>query len=116
MFANTLTVTISGVAKVLTRVNQDNYGSTYLLKDGTQEFRLQFRNSSENSAPETIDRHNAFFEWTVYATSTATEKYYSCTSTFRLRKSSDPAILGAMATGFATLVSAQQSGLIGGES
>jgi hypothetical protein len=116
MFANTLTVTISGVAKVLTRVNQDNYGSTYLLKDGTQEFRLQFRNSSENGNPEQIDRHNAFFEWTVYATSTATEKYYSCTSTFRLRKSSDPAILGAMATGFATLVTAQQSGLIGGES
>jgi hypothetical protein len=119
MFANTLTITIDGVANVLTRVNQDNYGSEYIKKDGTQLLKLLFRNSVEaasNGSAETTDRHNMFFEHTVFATPTASEKYYTMTATMRSRKTSDPAWLDKVAAGFITLLSAQKTGLISGES
>jgi len=119
MFANTLTITIDGTANVLTRVNQDNYGSEYVKKDATQSMILRFRNSSESSSgssPEPVDRHNMFFEHVVYATATTSEKYYTMTATMRLRKTSDPAWLDKLATGFITLLSAQKTGLVGGES
>lgn len=40
MFANTLSVTIGGTAVTLTRVNQDNFGSTYFGVDGTDKVEL----------------------------------------------------------------------------
>lgn len=116
MFANTLTITIDGVARVMTRVNQDNFGSLYLLKDATQKFSLQFRNGTDKASPENLDRHTMVFEHTVYATSTASEKYYSMTSTLRCRQTSDPTWLGKVAAGFVTLLSAQSAGMIAGES
>lgn len=117
MFANTLTITINAVARILTRVNQDNFGSTYRLKDGTQEFTLKFRNSTEPSdGVEPIDRHNMFFEHIVYATPSASEKKYTMSATIRMRKTSDPAYLAYVVPGFNTLLNAQASGLIGGES
>ena len=117
MFANTLTLTINAVARVLTRVNQDNFGSTYLLKDGTQQFTLKFRNSTEPSdGVEPVDRHNMFFEHIVYATPTTTEKKYTMSSTLRLRKTSDPAYLATVVPAFNTLLNAQAAGLITGES
>lgn len=117
MFANTLTITINAVARVLTRVNQDNYGSTYSLKDGTQQFTLKFRNSTEPSdGVEPVDRHNMYFEHIVYATPTATEKKYTMSSTIRLRKTSDPAYAAFVVPAFNTLLNAQASGLITGES
>lgn len=42
MFANTLSITIGGVAKVLNRVNQDGYGSEYYLNDGTSRYTMKF--------------------------------------------------------------------------
>ena len=116
MFANTLTITIDGIARVLTRVNQDNYGSLYQLKDATQKFVLQFRNGTDKASPENLDRHTMVFEHTVYATATTTEKYYSMTSTIRCRQTSDPTWLGKVATGFITLLAAQKDGMIAGES
>jgi hypothetical protein len=118
MFANTLTVTVNAVAKVLTRVNQDNFGSTYVLKESDGEWKLQFRNSTEKGAPgvQDIDRHNMFLERTIYATTTVTEKYFSFTSTIRVRKSSDLTVLSQIVAGAITLLSAQTAGLIAGES
>lgn len=117
MFANTLTITINSVARVLTRVNQDNYGSVYRLKDATQEFTLKFRNTTEpTDGVEPIDRHNMFFEHIVYATGGATEKKYTMSSTVRLRKTSDPAYAAFVVPAFNTLLNAQANGLIAGES
>lgn len=117
MFANTLTITINAVARVLTRVNQDNFGSTYYLKDGTQQFTLKFRNSTEPSdGVEPVERHNMYFEHVVYATPTTTEKKYTMSSTMRLRKTSDPAYLALVVPGFNTLLNTQAAGLIAGES
>jgi hypothetical protein len=118
MFANTLTITINAVAYVLTRVNQDNYGSTYIKKDATQSMTLQFRNNTESEAKTGVsfDRHNMFFEHIVYATPTTVEKKYTVSTVYRQSFGSDVTWLGQVVAGFQTLESAQKDGLIGWES
>ena len=116
MFANTLTITIDGVANVLVRVNQDNFGSTYLLKTTTGVMTLQFRNSVEKGQSTPVDRHNMFFEHRVYATATVPERLYTASTVFRLADGSDPTYLTKLAAGFITLLTAQKDGLIAGES
>jgi hypothetical protein len=73
MFADTLTVTINAVAKVMTRINQDKYSSEYLLRDTLSEFRLQIRNSSYKNkvTGKSMDRHNVELVETVYAVAPA---------------------------------------------
>ncbi len=120
MLANTLVITIDGVANTLVRVNQDNYGSEYQLKTATASMKLQIRNSIESAklpaSPEPVDRHNMFFEHTIYATPTVSEKYYTVTATMRSRRTSDPLWLDKVTAGFVTLLTAQKTAIIGGES
>lgn len=83
MFADTLTITINAVAKVLNRINQDGYSSEYYLKSSTDDFRLRLRNSSYNDKTRGIkvDRHNIELVHTVFPVAPATlstiRKYYS---------------------------------------
>jgi hypothetical protein len=116
MFANTLTLTINAIAKTLVRVNQDNFGSTYKYTSDTEIITLQFRNSVEKAVAGAVDRHNMFIEHIVFATPDATEKYYSFSATLRARRGSSPTALGYLATAAAALLSANQAGLIAGES
>lgn len=60
MFSDTLTFTVNGVAKVLQRINQDQYSSEYLLRTASDEVRLRIRNTSyrDKRANVMIDRHN----------------------------------------------------------
>lgn len=116
MFANTLTITISGTPHVLTRVNQDNFGSLYRKKTATDVMTLQFRNNTDKSGGKEHDRHNMFFEHRVYQTPTEAEKLYTVSTVYRLRDGSDPTALKAVAAGYATLLAAQKDGLIDGES
>lgn len=118
MLANTLTVTLNSVAKVLTRVNQDNFGSVYRLRSATELITLQIRNTEEKAtikAPA-IERHNMFFEHTVFATPTTAAEYYSVSAVMRMYTVSDPVKLGYAVTGFNTLLNAQAAGIISGES
>jgi hypothetical protein len=69
MFADTVTVTINSVAKVMVRVNQDGYSSEYRLKETDGEFRLRLRNSSyvdKSRGSKTVNRHNAELVHTLY--------------------------------------------------
>jgi hypothetical protein len=118
MFANTLTITIDSIAKVLTRVNQDNFGSVYKLSSATEVFTLRFRNPTDNTQKkvEPFDRHNMFFEHVIFATPTTTEKRYSVSATIRKSFDGDPAYLVKVVAGFITLFNAQSSGLANGES
>lgn len=83
MFADTITVTINAVAKILTRVNQDGYSSEYLLRESTGEFSLKLRNTkyTDKTRGVRVDRHNIELVETVYAVAPATittiRKYYS---------------------------------------
>lgn len=67
MLGDTFTLTLSGdggTAKVLPKINQDNFGATYLLIESTQEFEV--RVSHKRNAR---DRHFIEAKQTVYATS-----------------------------------------------
>lgn len=83
MFADTLTITINSVPKVLTRINQDGYSSEYYLKSATDDFRLKLRNSTytDKSRGIKVDRHNIEFVHTVFpvapSTTSTVRKYYS---------------------------------------
>lgn len=73
-FADTITITINSVAKVLNRINQDGYSSEYFLRSSTEEFRLKLRNTSytNSTTGKVTDRHNVELVQTVYAVSPAT--------------------------------------------
>lgn len=95
-FADTITLTINSVAKVLARINQDSYGSEYFLRGTLDEFRLKIRNTSyvDKTRGKTIDRHNVEFTQTVYPVSPATvstvRKAYSVFENERTDGITDP--------------------------
>jgi hypothetical protein len=74
MFADTITITINSIAKVLVRINQDGYSSEYLLKESLSEFRLRLRNTSytDKVRSKKVDRHNVELVETVYPVAPAT--------------------------------------------
>lgn len=74
MFADTLTVTINSVAKVLVRINQDAYSSEYLLKGTLDCFRLRLRNTSyvdKKRSGLKVNRHTVELTQEVYPVSPA---------------------------------------------
>lgn len=74
MFADPAVITINGVAKSLTRINQDKYSSEYLLRTATSELKLNLRNSSytDKKRGVVVDRHNAELIETVFPVAPAT--------------------------------------------
>ncbi len=74
MFADTLTITIDGVGKVLSRINQDQYGSEYYLRETTGDFRLKVKHNEyvDKTRGATVNRHFVDFVHTVYPVSPAT--------------------------------------------
>lgn len=67
MFSDTLTITVDAVDKSLVRINQDGYGSEYLLREDTGEFSLRIRSSSYvRGNGVKVSRHNAEFIHTLY--------------------------------------------------
>lgn len=83
-FGSTITLTVNSVAKVLNRINQDNYGSTYLLVDTLDEYRLNIRHTSSQPANVSgrVDRHYVEVIHTTYATPTTPEIVRRASSTF----------------------------------
>jgi hypothetical protein len=74
MFADPQTLTVNSVAKALNRINQDGYGSQYLLRSSTDEFRLSIINKSyvDKKRGVSIDRHQVEFIHTVFPVAPAT--------------------------------------------
>lgn len=118
MLANTLTVTINSVAKVLTRINQDNFSSQYQLVSATEKLVLKIRHSTEKQNGYSYDRHNVELSWLIYATSTVLEQHYVASQTFKTRAiaNNDPTVLAQEVAGLATLVNAQATAMVQGES
>lgn len=76
-FADTITITVNGVAKVLNRVNSgQDFASEYRLRGTLDEFRLRIRHStySDKSVRPgvTINRHNVEFLHTVFPVAPST--------------------------------------------
>ena len=84
MFANTLSVTIgTDSARILTRINQDSFGSTYRLATALELTELVIRNSTSKEKNLLYDRHNAELRHTVYATDLLPERHYVASTTFK---------------------------------
>jgi hypothetical protein len=62
-----ITITVNAVAKILPRINQDNYGSVYRLKEATAEYQLVIKHTYEGKlGPKQIERHNVDFTMTTW--------------------------------------------------
>lgn len=89
MFPSTITLTIDSVPKVLNRINQDNYGSEYLLADTTARYSLKIRHSEEpRKTPSDLVmlRHNVLLEVTTYGDLTHPDENRTVTTTIRTPK------------------------------
>lgn len=87
-FGSTITLTVNSVAKVLNRINQDNYGSEYSLIGALDSWNLKIRHSTDkvDSDGMTMLRHNFYLEHITYPTSTLPMYKESVTATFRCGK------------------------------
>lgn len=104
MFADTITITINAVAKVLARINSgDPYSSEYLLRETTGEFRLKIRNSSyTDKLRGTVDRHNIEFVETIFAVAPATiNRVRKIYAVFENEQADDQTASKKFAAGFA---------------
>lgn len=92
MFANTLTLTVNAVAKVLQRVNQDAYGSEYSFQSGTESIIMKIRHSADAVDKDGLlmKRHNVFVEHIVFPTLTDRMKKFTATVTLRHGSFNDP--------------------------
>ena len=72
-FANPLVISVNGVNKTLNKINQDNYGSEYYLREATQSFRVKIRHTTEAGSTGTgkIHRANVEFTQTIFAVAPA---------------------------------------------
>lgn len=116
MFADPTTVTVNAVAKNLVRINQDSYGSEYLLREALQEFRLKIRSSQGKPrqqktitgtvvSVQPVDRHSFELTQTVYATATTPEyvrKAYMVVEHLHIDTVTDPVNLANALVAFAT--------------
>lgn len=119
MFANTLSVTIGGdSARVLTRINQDSFGSTYRLASATELTELVIRNQTAREGGLLYDRHNVELRSTVYATESTPERHYVGSATFKTRRvGGDPTRLASVQKALQTLAAASLiDGMVQGES
>jgi hypothetical protein len=87
-FGATITLTVNSVAKVLNRINQDNYGSEYSLISALDSWNLKIRHSTDKADADgmTMLRHNFYLEHITYPTSTLPMYKESVTYTARQGK------------------------------
>lgn len=74
MLGDTLTVTISGVAKVMPKIKDGTYDSEYLLRESLAEYRAKVRHSNASDSNDVVqDRHNVELSVKTFATATTPE-------------------------------------------
>jgi hypothetical protein len=117
MLANTLTLTVNAVAKVLVRINQDNYGSEYRLLSDTERYTLKIRHSSTKpkNGDSGFDSHNVMVEHVVFPTLTTLGKTMTVSTTLRGEVGSSPVNLDYLSDALGVLVAAQAAALVQGE-
>jgi hypothetical protein len=115
MLPNTLTLTINSVAKVLTRVNQDNYGSVYKLTSPTERFVMRIRHTSQTLKSGVFDQHNILVEWTKIPTAPATPLVLTASISLRGQFGSDPADLDNLSDALGVLFAANLASIVQGD-
>jgi len=115
MLANTLTLTVNSVAKVLTRINQDNYGSEYRLTSASERITLKIRHTSPTSGGVKFDQHNVLVEWTQIPASPALPLTLTASTTLRGQVGTDPAQLDSLSDALGVLVAANLATIVQGD-
>ena len=115
MLNNTLTLTVNSVAKVLTRINQDNYGSEYRLLSATERYVLKIRNQTQKSGTRLFDQHNVLVEHTVFGITSDLDKVMTVSTTLRGQQGTDPAALDFLSDALGVLVASVADKLVQGE-
>jgi hypothetical protein len=94
MLGDTITITHNAVSRVLSKINQDNYSSEYVLTTSTQNFRVFVRHTKEAAKTGALPIHRHYIELTVttFATPTAFEVKDYSSFVVRNREGSDPAV------------------------
>lgn len=118
MLGDSITVTINAVAKILKKINQDQYSSEYLLRETTGEYRMKVRHSTDKALTrgEQMDRHNV--ELTVTSFGVAPDDGYSVivSSTLRNPQRIAATEVDQISDGLADWVKANGQLLVGWES
>lgn len=117
MLANTLTLTIASVAKILTRVNQDNYGSEYRLTTATERIVLKIRHSSSGKKGSStyFDQHNVMVEHMLIPAAPAEPVVYTVSKTLRGQFGHDPATLDALSDAVDVTIGANLALIVQGD-
>lgn len=117
MLASPTTVTIDGTAHSLSKINQDNFGSTF-RKIGTGfQYDLSIRHMTENAklgAPK-MDRHNVDLKYTTFDAE-GKPTVYQVYAVLRTPQGADPTIVEKMSVGFNTWLTSNDGLIIGWES
>jgi hypothetical protein len=74
--ADPLVITVNAVAKSLNKINQDGFGSEFLFRDATTEYRAKVRHSTQkpNADGLVYERHNFEVVRKTFATTGVPEK------------------------------------------
>lgn len=113
-FGATITLTVNAVAKVLNRINQDNYGSEYSLLTATDSWNLKIRHSTDSVDGDgmTMLRHNVYVEHVTYATASTLQLKETYTATLRAGKFDGVTAEAYLASAVATWFLASSSAVI----
>ncbi len=101
-FGTTATITVNAVAKVLNRINQDNYGSEYFLRTTTESYRMKIRHSKMSPEKSGIvrDQHNIEVTHTVFGIAGAADTVRQSYIVTRLAENDDVTQAGYVLAGF----------------
>lgn len=108
MLGETQTIVIDGANKVLSRINQDNFGATYLLLEPTGEIQMQVRHNKEKSklGQPARDRHNVRILQTIFGAAGAPDVVREISTTLVANRSDDRTAFSKVTTGVNTYMSA----------
>lgn len=116
MLTSPITITIDGTAHSLSRVNQDNFGSTYLKKAANLEIRLNIRHSYEKASVNgQYERHNVdltYTTWDAEGNPTTIQVY----EVLRPRRGTDGSMVVKCAAGLNGWLNTNATAIVGWES
>lgn len=116
MLTSPISVTIGGVEHLLPRINQDNFGATYLKKGTGFEVRLLIRHSYEKANVNgQYERHNVDLQYTTFSEDgvpTTSQAY----TVFRAKRGTAGTVLENVVGGLSAFVVANDTALVAWES
>lgn len=96
MLGNTITLTVDATPKILLRIREDGFSSTYLLKETGSEIQLDFRHTLEKAVAgkAQIERHNVDLKFTTFDPVTGSPTVRQVYAVMRVPKGTDPVVVG----------------------